>query len=81
MAVDLTISSRDCSLSTNRSDWSMSLFVLYFGTKRAYRDIAHHTVIFGPRYKELLHDIFHGSDLPDDFSLYLHAPTVTDPAS
>ncbi len=64
-----------------RMQWSMSLFVLYFGTDRLYRDdIAHHTVIFGPRYEELLDDIFHGAGLPDDFSLYLHAPTVTDPS-
>lgn len=62
-------------------DWSMSLFVLYFGTDRTYREqIAHHTVLFGPRYKGLLDEIFHGSLLPDDFSLYLHAPTVTDPS-
>jgi phytoene desaturase len=61
------------------SDWSMSLFVLYFGTDQPY-DIAHHTVLFGPRYEELLRDIFHGSELPPDFSLYLHAPTVTDPS-
>ncbi len=62
-------------------DWSMSLFVLYFGTDRRYRDdVAHHTVLFGPRYRELLDDIFHGAALPDDFSLYLHAPTVTDPS-
>jgi phytoene desaturase len=62
-------------------DWSMSLFVLYFGTNRTYRDqIAHHTVLFGPRYKALLKDIFHGKHLPDDFSLYLHAPTITDPS-
>jgi phytoene desaturase len=62
-------------------DWSMSLFVLYFGTDRTYREqIAHHTVLFGPRYRELLQDIFHGDSLPDDFSLYLHAPTVTDPS-
>jgi phytoene desaturase len=62
-------------------DWSMSLFVLYFGTDRQYRDrIAHHTVMFGPRYRELLDEIFHGSSLPHDFSLYLHAPTVTDPS-
>jgi len=60
-------------------EWSMSLFVLYFGTDRTYRDrVAHHTVLFGPRYRELLEDIFHGAELPDDFSLYLHAPTVTD---
>jgi phytoene desaturase len=61
--------------------WSMSLFVLYFGTNRTYRDqVVHHTILFGPRYKELLADIFQGSSLPDDFSLYLHAPTVTDPS-
>ena len=60
-------------------DWSMSLFVLYFGTRRSYRDrVAHHTVLFGPRYRGLLEDVFHGSSLPDDFSLYLHAPTVSD---
>jgi len=63
-----------------KMDWSMSLFVLYFGTKKKYPGVAHHTVIFGPRYRELLKDIFHGDHLPDDFSLYLHAPTVTDPS-
>jgi phytoene desaturase len=61
-------------------EWSMSLFVLYFGTDRVYDEVAHHTVLFGPRYRGLLDDIFHGSKLPDDFSLYLHAPTVTDPS-
>jgi phytoene desaturase len=64
-----------------KMDWSMSLFVLYFGTDRTYHDeVVHHTIIFGPRYKELLRDIFRGSELPDDFSLYLHMPTVTDPS-
>jgi phytoene desaturase len=62
-----------------RLEWSMSLFVLYFGTDRTY-DIPHHTVVFGPRYRELLDEIFGGRALPRDFSLYLHAPTVTDPA-
>lgn len=61
-------------------DWSMSLFVAYFGTDRRYPGVAHHTVLFGPRYQELLSEIFHGPALPEDFSLYLHAPTVTDPA-
>ena len=61
-------------------EWSMSLFVIYFGTNRRWPDLAHHTVLFGPRYEELLRDIFRGSVLPDDFSLYLHAPTVTDPS-
>lgn len=63
-----------------RLDWSMSLFVLYFGTDHVYEDVAHHTVLFGSRYRELLADIFNGPSLPDDFSLYLHAPTVTDPS-
>ena len=60
-----------------QADWSMSLFVLYFGTDIPY-DLAHHTVIFGPRYEALLREIFDGPELPEDFSLYLHAPTVTD---
>jgi phytoene desaturase len=64
-----------------RMSWSMSLFVLYFGTDVSYADtVAHHTVVFGPRYRELLDEIFHGAALPDDFSLYLHAPHVTDPS-
>jgi phytoene desaturase len=64
-----------------KMDWSMSLFVLYFGTDRDYKEqIAHHTVVFGPRYRALLDDIFHGKDIPEDFSLYLHAPHVTDPS-
>ena len=62
-----------------RMAWSMSLFVLYFGTRRRYPELAHHTILFGPRFKGLLRDIFHGDHLPADFSLYLHAPTVTDP--
>jgi len=61
-----------------RAQWSMSLFVIYFGTNRRYENLAHHTILFGPRFKGLLKDIFSGSTLPDDFSLYLHAPTVTD---
>ncbi|HSH74527.1 MAG TPA: phytoene desaturase family protein, partial [Longimicrobiales bacterium] len=64
-----------------RMDWSMSLFVLYFGTDRRYDEaVAHHTILFGARYRELLQEIFHGPHLPEDFSLYLHAPTVSDPS-
>lgn len=59
--------------------YSMSLFVLYFGTNKKYPEIAHHTILFGKRYKELLDDIFHAGVLADDFSLYLHSPTVSDP--
>lgn len=63
-----------------RLEWSMSLFVLYFATRGTYPDVAHHTVLFGPRYRELCADIFDGPSLPADFSLYLHSPTVTDPS-
>ena len=63
-----------------KMEWSMSLFVMYFGTSRRFSDLAHHTILFGNRYKGLLRDIFKGNRLPDDFSLYLHAPTVTDPS-
>lgn len=63
-----------------RMAWSMSLVVIYFGTRRKYPGRAHHTVIFGPRYRDMLREIFHGPSLPSDFSLYLHQPTVTDPS-
>lgn len=59
--------------------FSNSLFVIYFGLNRKHEHLQHHMVLFGPRYKELLEDIFHGSALPDDFSLYLHSPTISDP--
>jgi phytoene desaturase len=72
---------RPMQKKVEKLDWSMSLFVLYFGTDKLYRDqVAHHSVLFGPRYKGLLDEIFRGHALPDDFSLYLHAPTVTDPS-
>ena len=52
---------------------SMSLFVAYFGTKKTYPHLAHHTILLGPRYHGLLNDIFNKKVLADDFSLYLHA--------
>jgi phytoene desaturase len=61
-----------------RARYSMSLFVWYFGTRRKYDDVPHHTILLGPRYKELLTDIFERQVLADDFSLYLHRPTATD---
>ena len=63
-----------------RGRYSMSLFVWYFGTRRTYPDVAHHTILLGPRYKQLLTDIFRRKILADDFSLYLHRPTATDPS-
>ena len=64
----------------DRQRYSMSLFVWYFGTKKKYENVAHHTIMLGPRYKGLLDDIFEKKVLADDFSLYLHRPTATDPA-
>lgn len=62
--------------------YSMSLFVIYFGTKKRYNNsgLAHHNIILGPRYKGLLTDIFKNKSLAEDFSLYLHMPTITDPS-
>ena len=67
-----------------RLRYSMSLVVIYFGTDRQYRGgdgpaLAHHDIILGPRYEGLLTDIFTRKTLSDDFSLYLHMPTLTDP--
>ena len=59
---------------------SMSLFVVYFGLRGPRPDLRHHMVLFGPRYRELVNQIFAGRELADDFSLYLHAPSVTDPS-
>jgi len=61
-----------------RAKYSMSLFVWYFGTKRQYPGVAHHTIALGPRYRDLLDDIFNRHRLAGDFSLYLHRPTATD---
>ena len=58
----------------------MGLFLWYFGTDRQYDDVAHHTILLGPRYRGLLRDIFQRKVLADDFSLYLHRPTATDPS-
>lgn len=63
-----------------RARYSMSLVVWYFGTKKRYPDVAHHTILLGPRYKDLLADIFDRKVLAEDFSLYLHRPTATDPS-
>jgi len=63
-----------------RARYSMGLFVWYFGTKKLYPDVAHHTIILGPRYEALLDDIFEKHVLAEDFSLYLHRPTATDPS-
>ncbi|QDV38015.1 phytoene desaturase [Tautonia plasticadhaerens] len=62
-----------------RMRYAMSLFVVYFGTDRTYEHLPHHAIILGPRYEGLLRDIFDRKVVADDFSLYLHTPTRTDP--
>ena len=79
------VRSRYSDRRLERMRYSMSLVVIYFGTDIRYREmtdlrLAHHNIILGPRYRELLTDIFDRKLLADDFSLYLHMPTLTDPA-
>ena len=66
-----------------RQRWSMGLYVWYFGTKgtrKMWRDVGHHTIVVGPRYREHIKDIFINGKLCDDMSLYVHRPSVTDPS-
>jgi phytoene desaturase len=68
----------------NRTRWSMSLFVWYFGTRGTrglWPDVGHHTILNGPRYRGLVRDIFLNGRLAEDMSLYVHRPTVTDPSA
>ena len=64
----------------DKGKYSMSLFLWYFGTNKRYDELPHHMMMLGPRYEALLKDIFEHHHLGDDFSLYLHRPTATDPA-
>lgn len=66
--------------SLKRKRFSMSLFVIYFGLNRQHPAMKHHIVLFGQRYRELIAEIFKGPKVPEDFSLYLHAPSVSDPS-
>ena len=71
---------RRMAASLGRKRFSMSLFVIYFGLKRHRPELQHHTVLFGPRYRGLIDDIFKRETLADDVSLYLHSPCATDPS-
>ncbi|ALK09913.1 phytoene desaturase family protein [Blastochloris viridis] len=64
----------------DRARYSMSVFLWYFGTSRQWPEVPHHTILMGPRYRELIRDIFVKKVLAPDFSLYLHRPTATDPS-
>ena len=65
--------------AVEKKQYSMGLFVWYFSTRRVYGDVAHHTILFGKTYREVLQKIFKTRELPDDLSIYLHRPTATDP--
>ncbi|MDH3726162.1 MAG: phytoene desaturase [Myxococcales bacterium] len=78
--IDASVRQKHTDAAVARKRYSMSLFVGYFGTKKTYPDVAHHSILLGPRYRELLTDVFDRKKLADDFSLYLHAPTRTDPS-
>ena len=80
---DLLATSRSAQRTKARLErkrYSPSLFVVHFGIKGTWPGIPHHSILFGPRYKGLLSDIYEHGVLSEDFSLYLHHPTVTDPS-
>lgn len=80
---DLLKSSRSAQRTKKRLErkrYSPSLFVVHFGLKGNFPHIPHHMILFGPRYKGLLSDIYDHGVLAEDFSLYLHHPTITDPS-
>ena len=66
-------------IKRQRLKYSMGLYVFYFGTKKKYKDIEHHTIYLGKSHKKLLNKIFNSKELDDDFSYYLHRPSATDP--
>lgn len=71
---------RSAGAKLRRKRFSPSLFVVHFGTSGTWPEIPHHNILFGPRYKRLLGDIYKGRALAPDPALYLHHPTITDPA-
>jgi phytoene desaturase len=73
-------SSQRAAQSLQRKRFSPSLFVVHFGVRGSFPDIPHHSILFGPRYQGLLADIFDNGVLSEDFSLYLHHPSASDPA-
>jgi phytoene desaturase len=73
-------SARRSAARLRRKRFSPSLFVVHFSSQGTWPDVPHHSILFGPRYAGLLNDIYRGSKLADDPSIYLHHPTATDPA-
>ncbi len=77
--VDPSVRKHWTDRKVDKTSYTMSCFLLYLGTRRQYPQLEHHTLILSERYKELVRDIFDRKILPDDFSMYVHAPTRTDP--
>tara|TARA_Y100001933_G_C18974859_1_gene554176 strand:- start:262 stop:1764 length:1503 start_codon:yes stop_codon:yes gene_type:complete len=67
-------------IKLRQAKYSMGLFVLYFGSRKQYPEVPHHSIWLGKRYRKLLKEIFAEKALPHDFSLYVHRPTATDPS-
>lgn len=78
--IDAKHRKRNTDRAIRRKRQGMSLFVAWFGANKTWPELAHHTILLGPRYRELLEDIFERKILAEDFSLYLHAPTRSDPS-
>jgi phytoene desaturase len=76
--IDASMRCKWANRALNRLNYSMGLFVIYFGTNRTYPEVPHHTIVMGKEYKKLLDDIFIRNHLSEDVSLYLHRPTATD---
>ena len=70
---------RQAARSMKRRSFSPSIFLIHFGVEGTYPELSHHNILFGPRYKAHLKELYSGPELSEDFSLYLHNPTITDP--
>ena len=77
--VDPAVRRKWTDRKVDNTDYTMSCFLLYLGVRKKFDNLEHHTLILSQRYKELLADIFKNKVVPDDFSMYLHAPTKSDP--
>jgi phytoene desaturase len=71
---------RSMAKSLSRKSFSPSLFVVHFGLEGTWPGIPHHMILFAKRYKGLLDDIYKNGVVPEDFAIYLHHPTVSDPS-
>ncbi len=74
-----TARGQQAARAMKRRSFSPSIFLIHFGVEGTYPELSHHNILFGPRYRDHLKELYNGPDLSEDFSLYLHNPTVTDP--